>query len=177
MKRTSKLEDLQKSTKLTLIGCACFLLLTALIVVFLMFFPIHQTDQTVIVRSASETEQTTVAETYYVEEFDWDELPHTLSTWSAGINGFHPDLDEFNQTEPETIQTLVTEAPIEEPEETFAEQESTLIPEQTDMPQTDTETVPIPETQPEEPTAPPLPIETEEPATEPPETEPEVSEE
>lgn len=180
MKRGSKMDGLQKSTKLTLVGCACFLALTALIVVFLMFFPIQQTDQTIVVRSVSEPAQTTVAETYYVEEFDWDDLPHTLSTWSAGVNGFHRDLDEFNQTETKMIETTVekiTEAIQTEHEITVTEQESSIIPAQTDMPQTITETKPVSDPEPEEPTAPPMPVMTDAPATEPPDIEPEMPEE
>lgn len=104
MKLSHMVNGLQRSTKVTVVACACVLALTAAVLLVLMFFPITPEERTVIVAPSTEPAATEA------EELEWEEtapeideteveLPHTLSTWSANINGFHRDVNEFKTVE------------------------------------------------------------------------------
>lgn len=153
MKLFRLLDGFQKSTRITIMGCACFLVTTALILVFLMFFPIIPEEKHVITMSPVTTEPSgKETQTYPVVEFDWEDMPHTLSTWSAGVDGFTRSLDEFTATESET-QTTGTEetttamdktetgTETDDTDMTYDTDVSGIYTENPPMPQTSTETV------------------------------------
>lgn len=165
------LDGMQKSTRLTVLGCACFLAATALIVVFLMFFPVTPSDKHVVTisRLTDNKEQ----QTYPAIEFNWDDVQHTLSTWSAGVDGFSRSLDDFTATEPETTTsgtvTVVTETEEIASDVIDASEDTGLTEIAPPMPQTETETVkpdvtepPIETTEPPVMTDPPPPPEQQE---------------
>lgn len=151
MKLFRMLEGMQKSTRLTLLGCVCFLAVTALILLFLMFFPITPSEKDVLTISRVTADQKD-EETYPAIEFNWDDVQHELSTWSAGVNGFSRSLDDFTTTKPEETTMTGTSAPAAE---TFVTSDMTDFSDDTsDMeyippfPQTMTETVKVDETEP-----------------------------
>lgn len=171
MKGFHQLDGLQKSTRMTLLACGCFLLMTALILLFLMFFPIVPEEKQAVMVTPHVSLPEETKQTYEAVEFNWQESWRPLSTWSAGIDGFYRDIAEFTGTKPEETTQMTTSATVEThlsaetdiPEESGSTGEE--YPVTPPMPQTTTETVnpnpPEPET---DPPAEPEPL----PATEPP---------
>lgn len=92
------ISGLQKSTKMTIIACAAFLALTALVLLFLMLFPIEPEEKpTLQVNQPQQTAALTELpqETAPPEEGRQTEAPHTLSTWSASIEGHSRSTNEY----------------------------------------------------------------------------------
>lgn len=143
------ISGLQKSTKITIIACASFLAVTALVLLFLMLFPIepeetptlqiNQPQQTVMTEESTETQLSE-------DEGLYTEGPHTLSTWSASIEGHTRSTDEYFEyirstyepqetmwhqyiTEPEAVMTVRTDAENITPSEngTGEENETTAL--------------------------------------------------
>lgn len=156
------------STKITLIACACFLGLTALILLFLMLFPIQREEMTRQLQVSTKPVATTAAvQTLPAAELH-TEGPHTLSGWSASISGYDRTFEEFISgdedevsSEPTewdpTVTTRVTTYDNDTPDDTrFVS---------TDLPQTYTETVdPGTPDEPDEPGLEPPPMPTQSPA-------------
>lgn len=175
------ISELRKSTKITFIVCLCFLLLTAVVLLYFMMFPIEPDGQSASLTAPS-AETTAPVETTAAPE-DWvnTEAPHTLSEWSASVDGYtrftgeyHPyvpptedETEEASETEyEETGDTSETEASEETTADTIGEETTLDSPESSEYDhsetQTITETVQQPtEPQPAETTNPPEPTETE----------------
>lgn len=170
MRKSSWTDHLGRATKTTVVICGVLLVLTAVTVVLLMFFPIKKVDTpTVVVEPPRHTEysattpMTTIATTTH-------DGPHTLSTWDAGVSGYSRSLDEFMETKGSAttdprLWRATTNAP--KTATTVNETVATLDPEAqpvvttgAEHPQTVTTTVAQVPT--EELTAPPLPVEFEE---------------
>lgn len=159
------------STKITLIACACFLVLTALILLFLMLFPIQREEKTRQLQVSTQPAVTTAAMQTQPVEGSHTEGPHTLSGWSASISGYDRTFEEFisgdedeMSSEPmEWDPTVTTRVTIYE-EETADDTRFVS----TDLPQTHTETV-IPDTpdEPDEPDIEPPPMPTQSPVQDP----------
>ena len=79
---------LERPTQITLLCCACVLALAAVILLFLMLFPIQKRDKQVeapgIIGTLA-TEETAASTTASSSQ---TEASHTLSTWSASIIDF-----------------------------------------------------------------------------------------
>ncbi len=108
MKISRKVNGLYRSTKVTMVVCAILLIITATALFMLMLFPIQPKEPETIVlnrhspvqlqREVQETEEETLPEeTEPIVPVV--EAPHTLSTWSANINGFKQNFAEFNEKE------------------------------------------------------------------------------
>ncbi len=80
------LSQLQPSTKITVSVCASFLVLTAGILLCLMVFPIEPHHETLQAETPV-TEYLPPETTEYVSGAV-TEPPHTLSTWSASVEGY-----------------------------------------------------------------------------------------
>lgn len=95
MRMPKILSGLQKSTIITILSCACLLALTALILVFLMLFPITP-EQNISLQNTQpvQTEESTDA-VLPSEEWQNTEAPHTLSTWSVSVDGHSHSPDEY----------------------------------------------------------------------------------
>lgn len=101
MSFSKMISGLQKSTKITIIACASFLAVTALVLLFLMLFPIekkqtpalqvNQPQQTAVPQATQEAPETQPFE----DEGRYTEGPHTLSTWSASIEGHSRSTNEY----------------------------------------------------------------------------------
>ena len=179
MKKTSWQDNLSNATKGTMIVCGVLLVVTAVTVMFLMFFPIQREDHpTVVVEPARHTEfsATTHATTARTETSPT--TSHTLSTWNAGIHGFNPDVNEHLGTQDPRYTTMDPRLERKEtttlregqtlPQTTLAEGEIPFImPATTTHPETTTMTVFETEADPGTPAdapemeAPLLPVETE----------------
>ncbi len=162
--------SIRLSTKITLIACACFLALTALILLFLMLFPIQREEITRQLQVSTQPVETVpVIQTQPLDPLN-TEGPHTLSGWSASISGYNRTFEEFEagdedemSSEPTewdpTVTTRVTTREDDTPDDTrFVS---------TDLPQTHTETV-TPDTpdepdEPDEPDIEPPPMPTQSP--------------
>ncbi len=110
------ISGLQKSTKITIIACACFLAMTALILGFLMLFPIEPREQITMqnpVQSTAQPEPDVQTESAPEEEWRNTEAPHTLSTWSASIEGHVDSPNEYWEylRSTTTYDTVFTEQP------------------------------------------------------------------
>lgn len=126
MKIPKMLSGLRKSTKITVYICGVFLIITTLVLLILMIFPIQKTETPAL--EINQPRQTappeTTAQTTDALHFPAQtEAPHTLSTWSASIEGHTRSTDEYfeymNSTyEPlETMwHELITDPPETEPE-------------------------------------------------------------
>ena len=104
MKISRQFNVLHRSTKVTMVVCAVFVIITAIALFMLMLFPIHPKEpETIVLNRHAPVEPTApIVETE-------EELPetepiiqqtegvHTLSTWSANISGFKQDFNGFNQ--------------------------------------------------------------------------------
>ena len=108
MKISRKVNGLYRSTKVTMVVCAILLIITATALFMLMLFPIQPKEPETIVLNrhspvqlqnrVQETEEETLPEE--TEPIvPAVEAPHTLSTWSANINGFKQNFAEFNEKE------------------------------------------------------------------------------
>ncbi len=108
MKISRKVNGLYHSTKVTMVVCAILLIITATALFMLMLFPIQPKEPETIVlnrhspvqlqNEVQETEEETLPEE--TEPIvPAVEAPHTLSTWSANINGFKQNFAEFNEKE------------------------------------------------------------------------------
>ena len=102
MKFTRMLSSLQRSTKITLIGCLGVLIVTALILLILMLFPIEPKQQTVTVMrqtlpTEEETTEAAIPET---------EAPYSLSEWTASVDNTERDNSLYQQPEEEAYYTL-----------------------------------------------------------------------
>lgn len=181
MKKSNWSDALSAFTKGTIITCGVLLVVTAVTVMILMFFPIQKEDHpTVVVEPARHTEfsATTHATTARTETSETG--THTLSTWNAGIHGFNSDVREhlgtvdtrYTTTDPRLTrrETTSTRKGQVIPETTLAEGEIPfLMPPTTERPETTTTTVTEVWETPEESgeiseeeiTAPPLPVEEE----------------
>ena len=156
MKKHQLLDGLQRSTRTTIWVCVGFLGATVLILIFLMLFPL-QKEEKVILTLPSSAQETQIA-TQEAVEFNWEDAPYTLSSWSAGIDGFYRSVEEYLTTEPET-ETETTEMTTAE---TQTEVNSDITTEEmliTDPPMPESETtvtvtVPPVETDPPEETIP-----------------------
>ncbi len=105
---------IQKSTKITVIICACFLLLTAAVLVFLMFFPYKPEQEVIVQHIAPETTQNVQTEAVMLpEDGQYTEAPHTLSTWSASIEGHSHSPQEYWEymLSTTTYESVFTEQP------------------------------------------------------------------
>ncbi len=125
MSKTKKRSVLQKSTIITMTVCFIFLLLTATVLLVLMMFPIEPKQEITLQNTLQEQQPTeTTAQILAPDEWENTEAPHTLSTWSASIDGFtNPSDDYFHYiniatqgtelTLPIQIQTSRNEPPTE----------------------------------------------------------------
>lgn len=105
---------IQKSTKITVVICACFLLLTAAVLVFLMFFPFKPEQEVIVQHIAPETTQNVQTEAVMLpENGQHTEAPHTLSTWSASIEGHSHSPNEYWEymRSTTTYESVFTEQP------------------------------------------------------------------
>lgn len=86
---------LEKSTKITVIACASFLALTAVILAFLMLFPITPDSQQALEHNDVQT-TTASGETLPASE-NWQntEAPQTLSTWAATFENHTRSSNEY----------------------------------------------------------------------------------
>ena len=86
MKISSLISNLRNSTKATVIACSVFLALTALILFFLMLFPIKIKDKSASL-SAPVLETTSTTATTKMKQVvpQTTEAPHTLSTWGVSL--------------------------------------------------------------------------------------------
>ncbi len=86
---------LEKSTKITIIACASFLALTAVILAFLMIFPITPKHQQSLEQPPVQT--MTVSEETQPSSEAWQntEAPHTLSTWAATFENHTRSSNEY----------------------------------------------------------------------------------
>ncbi len=86
---------LEKSTKITIITCASFLALTAVILAFLMLFPITPNHQQSLEQAPVQT--TMVPEETQPSSEAWQntEAPHTLSTWAATFENHTRSSNEY----------------------------------------------------------------------------------
>ncbi len=176
--------DLQKSTKITLLACLCFLLLTAVVLFFLMLFPLDPSKDSVSLSAPAETTNDDEVQESTAEEGTNTEAPHTLSTWSASIDGYTkftgeyipyipPDDEDDEDDEGWSNTTVYFEEDGTTATEEWQEGSETVSSEESNWgesseeyvhsdTQTVTETVQPPATEPEpvEPTDPPAPVET-----------------
>ncbi len=105
---------IQKSTKITVIVCACFLLLTTAALVFLMFFPYKPEQEVIVQHIAPETTQNVQTEAVMLpDDGQHTEAPHTLSTWSASIEGHSHSPEEYWEymRSTTTYESVFTEQP------------------------------------------------------------------
>lgn len=107
---------IQKSTKITVIGCACILALTAAVLMFLMFFPIKPQEEIIVQHITPVQTQDNTMQTEAVQlSDDWQntEAPHTLSTWSASIEGHSHSPEEYWEymRSTTTYESVFTEQP------------------------------------------------------------------
>ncbi len=171
MRKSSWADQLGKATKTTVIICGILLVLTAVAMILLMFFPIKKIDTpTVVVEPPRHTEYSATTALTTTATTTTSHGPHTLSTWDAGVSGYSRSLDEFMETKGSTTtDPRLWRATTAAPKSTTTAGETTapLDPEAqfadttgAEHPQTVTTTVaPAPT---EELTAPPLPVEFEE---------------
>lgn len=105
-------DQLSSATKTTIVICGVLLVISAIITLFLMFFPIKKEDQpTVVVQPVRHTEYAATTAITTQPETTTSHGPHTLSTWNAGINGFWRSLDEFKTTA-STLATTTATSPL-----------------------------------------------------------------
>lgn len=125
---------IQKSTKITVIICACFLLLTAAVLVFLMFFPYKPEQEVIVQHIAPETTKAVQTEAVMLPENEQQtEAPHTLSTWSASVEGHSHSPNEYWEymRSTTTYESVFTEQPefYESSEGEFTETAAESVPE------------------------------------------------
>ncbi len=96
MSKTKKRSVLQKSTIITMTVCFVFLLLTAAVLLVLMMFPIEPKRKITLQSTPQEQQSTeTAVQDLAPDEWENTEAPHTLSTWSASIDGFTNPSDDY----------------------------------------------------------------------------------
>ena len=85
MKISSMISNLHNSTKATVIACSVLIAVTAVVLFFLMLFPIQARDKSAAL-AAPIIIETTTTEALPTELFTTTkEPPHTLSTWAASV--------------------------------------------------------------------------------------------
>lgn len=188
MKISRMISSLHNSTKATVIACSVLLAMTAVVLFFLMLFPVKMRDKSAVL-SAPVVTETTSTETLPAEIFitTTKEPPHTLSTWAATVETLtttdNPDettdipwYDKIFTTSSVTYATdaygsTVITAPVpEEPEPVYIETQPVYI--ETEI---ITEMITVPEPITEAPVQTITEVIATEPAPEPlPDTEPEI---
>ena len=163
MKKASWADNLSAVTRRIIVTCGILLVVTAVVTMLLMFFPIQKEDQpTVVVEPVRHTEYSATTRATTARTESTASTSHTLSTWNAGITGFNPDVNEHLGTQNPRYTTMdprlvrketTTLAPGKKPvTTTLAEGEIPFImPRTTPRPETTTVTVTT------EVTAPPMP--------------------
>lgn len=102
MKKTGFFAGLSKSTRMTVIGCACFLVMSAAIVIFLMLCPVEPKTRSMEVRPSSNSfvEGDTSAQETEGEsrrqERPTEKLP--LSTWGVTFNHSTFNRDDYHSS-------------------------------------------------------------------------------
>ena len=170
MKKTNWSDGLSSVTRGIMIFCGILLVIVAITVMFLMFFPIVREDHpTVVVEPARHTEYSATTRATTARTEPTTSTSHTLSTWNAGIHGFNSDVNEHLGTQDPRYTTLDPRLERKEtttlregetlPQTTLGEGEIPFLMPATTRPETSTETVF--ETETADPTleAPPLPVE------------------
>lgn len=100
MKKESWVDQLSHATKATIAICGVLLLLSAVISMLLMIFPIRKVDNpTVVTEPQRHTEYSTTTATTTAPISTTKPYPQTLSTWNAGVSGYSRSADEFIETE------------------------------------------------------------------------------
>ena len=100
MKKNNWSDGLSSATKGTMIVCGVLLVIVAITVMILMFFPIQREDQpTVVVEPARHTEYSATTRATTARTEPTATTSHTLSTWNAGIHGFNSDVNEHLGTQ------------------------------------------------------------------------------
>ncbi len=174
MKLSRMISNLHNSTKATVIACSVLLAMTAVVLFFLMLFPIKMRDKSAALSAPVMPETTVPGTTAPMEELiaSTKEPPHTRSTWAATIETIATTSDTKHTSESTDIpwyDKIFTTSSAESTAETFPEmttvyqEEETLPPDEpapqpeepitlpepvTEAPvQTITEVVPVPETE------------------------------
>lgn len=188
MKISRMISSLHNSTKATVIACSVLLAMTAVVLFFLMLFPVKMRDKSAVL-SAPVVTETTSTETLPAEIFitTTKEPPHTLSTWAATVETLtttdNPDettdipwYDKIFTTSSVTYatdaygSTVITAPAPEEPEPVYIETQPVYI--ETEI---ITEMITVPEPITEAPVQTITEVIATEPAPEPlPDTEPEI---
>ncbi len=107
------ISGLQKSTKITVIACVCFLALVGLILLFLMMFPID--PQKYSAENPETTSQNASEETAdATEDLQTASDSHPLSTWEADLDDETKPIDEQWSDAPST-QSPAYQDPVENP--------------------------------------------------------------
>ncbi len=173
MKFSSLISSLRNSTKATMIACSVFLAFTALVLFFLMLFPIQIKERSATLSAPvlETTVATTTTHKVIQVQDTGTEPPHTLSTWKASIQTLEgttdpneipwydklfttsetsTNMNDDDEDEPETVMSTVP-----------ANLSITELITQPAVQQTVTQTVPVP-------------VLTEPPATMPPDDEAEI---
>ena len=99
MKKPSWSDSLSAVTRGIIVFCGILLVVSAIVTMMLMFFPIQREDHpTVVVEPVRHTEYSaTTRQTTTV--IATTTTPHTLSTWNAGITGFNPNVEDHIGTQ------------------------------------------------------------------------------
>ncbi len=179
MKKSSWVDELSKATKGTMVVCGILLVVAAVAVMILMFFPIQKEDRpTIVVEPTRHTEFSATTHATTARTSHTTTTSHTLSTWNAGVHGFNPDVNEhlgtvgprYSTMDPrlERKETTTLREGQTMPQTTLGEGEipfimpTTTRPETTTMTVTETESgvdAPAETQETQELTAPPLPVE------------------
>lgn len=175
MKISHVISGLHNSTKATVIACSVLLAITAVVLFFLMLYPIEARDKSAALSAPVIMETTTTSSVR--ETTTTKEPPHTLSTWEVPVETVETAYDPDATTDIPWYDKLFTTVQKETDTPGNADEQITTVPEEVQQPEViQPEEITEPITMPEPVTEPPAQTITEVVVTEPEPTAPPVSE-
>ncbi|MBR0484104.1 MAG: hypothetical protein IJJ69_04890 [Oscillospiraceae bacterium] len=132
MKISRMISGLHNSTKATVIACSVLLAMTAVILFFLMLFPVKMRDKSAVLSAPVVTETAMTEETLPAEIFltTTKEPPHTLSTWAATVETLTTTFDPDETTDIPWYDKIFTTSSVAYATDEYGSTVITTVPEE-----------------------------------------------